>query len=526
MAAGVKELKDNAARLVAITAHERSMLVEAGAGSGKTAVMAGRIALMLAGGCAPRSIAAVTFTELAASELLLRVREFVADLLEDRVAPELRIALPAGLSETQRANLLSVRDLLGCLTLAFSVGAGMKNLIGGIMVGLVALWMVHRSRQKDGKLVEILVSVTLLLIILGMFLPALGTAGTTASSVRDVTVLDRRVVGAFDTTTIASGDPQAIESWLAENGYATHTNSRPVLADYIKQGWVFVAAKVRRDGRDTTNSVLPLSFTFPTPKAVYPMRLTGVGAGPLSVELFVFGPKRAEAPGFKVERCAVVSREQGPRPIGIPVLHPLLNRWIRSPAICTKFTAELAGPALAQDVWLDWKPFTETRTVVYSRVGALHTVLNQVVPWLVVIALAATGWWRWGHRSFVRRGRYITALAAAGVGIAGFLSWDSLSKIEVRLQKLPKIYGAMATKSFLIQALSASGLPAQPSAAQLRAAIAIPNTIPPNVRTNVLLGGLIHEEDSPGNYVLRDRTNGLEVLWYDFAAAEQRFDAN
>ena len=105
MAAAVKELKDNAARLVAITAHGRSILVEAGAGSGKTAVMAGRIALMLAEGVAPRSIAAVTFTELAASELLLRVREFVADLLEDKIAPELRIALPAGLSEAQRANL-------------------------------------------------------------------------------------------------------------------------------------------------------------------------------------------------------------------------------------------------------------------------------------------------------------------------------------------------------------------------------------------------------------------------------------
>ncbi|RYY10789.1 MAG: hypothetical protein EON55_15630, partial [Alphaproteobacteria bacterium] len=63
-------LRDEAARLVAMTAHDRSILVEAGAGSGKTAVMAGRLALLLAGGAAPKAIAAVTFTELAASELL------------------------------------------------------------------------------------------------------------------------------------------------------------------------------------------------------------------------------------------------------------------------------------------------------------------------------------------------------------------------------------------------------------------------------------------------------------------------
>ncbi|HVN00032.1 MAG TPA: UvrD-helicase domain-containing protein, partial [Caulobacteraceae bacterium] len=75
-----KVLKDDGARRDAISLHDRSILVEAGAGSGKTAVMAGRIAVMLAEGVSPRAIAAVTFTELAASELLSRVREFVADL--------------------------------------------------------------------------------------------------------------------------------------------------------------------------------------------------------------------------------------------------------------------------------------------------------------------------------------------------------------------------------------------------------------------------------------------------------------
>ena len=102
---GAKTLKDNDARLAAICAHQRSILVEAGAGSGKTAVMAGRIAMMLAEGVAPQSIAAVTFTELAASELLSRVREFVTDLLAGKVAAELRIALPEGLSSAQRTHL-------------------------------------------------------------------------------------------------------------------------------------------------------------------------------------------------------------------------------------------------------------------------------------------------------------------------------------------------------------------------------------------------------------------------------------
>jgi hypothetical protein len=60
MTAMNKALRDDAARRDAISVHDRSILVEAGAGSGKTAVMAGRIAAMLAEGVAPDSIAAAS----------------------------------------------------------------------------------------------------------------------------------------------------------------------------------------------------------------------------------------------------------------------------------------------------------------------------------------------------------------------------------------------------------------------------------------------------------------------------------
>lgn len=115
-----KVLNDDGARRDAISLHDRSILVEAGAGSGKTAVMAGRIAAMLAEGVAPRSIAAVTFTELAASELLSRVREFVADLSVGTIATELRVALPDGLTQTHRDNLAAASaaiDEITCSTI-------------------------------------------------------------------------------------------------------------------------------------------------------------------------------------------------------------------------------------------------------------------------------------------------------------------------------------------------------------------------------------------------------------------------
>ncbi|WP_136661248.1 UvrD-helicase domain-containing protein [Nitratireductor sp. XY-223] len=116
MMSSARVLKDDGARHDAISRHDRSILVEAGAGSGKTAVMAGRIAVMLAQGVAPSSIAAVTFTELAASELLLRVRDFVEDLAAGHIAPELRAGLPEGLSAAQRDNLISASTAIDEIT--------------------------------------------------------------------------------------------------------------------------------------------------------------------------------------------------------------------------------------------------------------------------------------------------------------------------------------------------------------------------------------------------------------------------
>ena len=164
-----KVLKDDGARRDAISLHHRSILVEAGAGSGKTAVMAGRIAAMLAEGVAPRSIAAVTFTELAASELLSRVREFVADLSAGTIATELRVALPDGLSQIHRENLAAASasiDEITCSTIHgfcqrlikpypaeadIDPGAGVmdRNQADLTFLEIVDAWL--RQRLSDGQ---------------------------------------------------------------------------------------------------------------------------------------------------------------------------------------------------------------------------------------------------------------------------------------------------------------------------------------------------------------------------------------
>jgi len=110
-------LKDQTARTLALTDIGRSLLVEAGAGSGKTSLLAGRITYLLASGVDPRSIAAVSFTEMAASELLGRITSFIDKVLNGNVPADLKAAFPDGrLTDDQRRNLTESRRHLGEMT--------------------------------------------------------------------------------------------------------------------------------------------------------------------------------------------------------------------------------------------------------------------------------------------------------------------------------------------------------------------------------------------------------------------------
>lgn len=110
---------DQPARNLALTSYDRTLLLEAGAGSGKTAILAGRVALMLASGIPAASIVAITFTEAAASELLARINRYVDRLLSSNGAdapPELAAAVGNGLTVDQLANLKGAKQSLDELT--------------------------------------------------------------------------------------------------------------------------------------------------------------------------------------------------------------------------------------------------------------------------------------------------------------------------------------------------------------------------------------------------------------------------
>jgi ATP-dependent exoDNAse (exonuclease V) beta subunit len=109
-------LVDQDNRQRAMTDFTSVLLVEAAAGTGKTSLMAGRVAMMLAHGYQPGDIAAITFTELAASQLARRIKETVDKLLAGDIPDFLKPLLPDGLTSAQRSTLSATAPRLDELT--------------------------------------------------------------------------------------------------------------------------------------------------------------------------------------------------------------------------------------------------------------------------------------------------------------------------------------------------------------------------------------------------------------------------
>jgi ATP-dependent exoDNAse (exonuclease V) beta subunit len=100
-------LPDAAARQAIRGALERSFVVEAAAGTGKTTELVGRlVAVVLSGRGLLSSIAAVTFTEKAAGEMKLRIRtELDRALFDPAQTPDARSRAQAALSELETARV-------------------------------------------------------------------------------------------------------------------------------------------------------------------------------------------------------------------------------------------------------------------------------------------------------------------------------------------------------------------------------------------------------------------------------------
>jgi hypothetical protein len=124
-----------------------------------------------------------------------------------------------------------------------------------------------------------------------------GAASSGGSSSGGVNVTSSQVVGPYQTVTLQSTDPNALDTWLTTNGYAITDPMKPVIAAYVQAGFDFLAMKlVPGTG---VQAMRPVRVSFGGASPTLPLRMVAAGTGAtVGITLWIVADGRWEPANF------------------------------------------------------------------------------------------------------------------------------------------------------------------------------------------------------------------------------------
>lgn len=112
-----------------------------------------------------------------------------------------------------------------------------------------------------------------------------------------VTVVSQSTVGPYDTVTLSTDTPGALNDWLSQNGYAVDPSVEPVIDAYVAEGFDFIA--LRLSPGQGVRSMRPVRVVTPGASPALPLRMVAAGTGAVTdVTLFVIAEGRWQAQSF------------------------------------------------------------------------------------------------------------------------------------------------------------------------------------------------------------------------------------
>ena len=113
-----------------------------------------------------------------------------------------------------------------------------------------------------------------------------------AAPIGSVEVFASGEVGPYGFDVVGSEDPDALVSWLRDNGYRVTEAMEPLIDLYVEEQFVFLAMKLRPD--QGAQDVEPVKVTYPSSQPMIPLRLTAVAANPdMAVMVWIYADVQA-----------------------------------------------------------------------------------------------------------------------------------------------------------------------------------------------------------------------------------------
>lgn len=112
-----------------------------------------------------------------------------------------------------------------------------------------------------------------------------------------VTVVHRGTVGPYETVTLSTDTPGALNTWLADHAYAVDADIQPIIDAYVEEGFDFIALRLKPG--QGVRAMKPVRVVSPGASATLPLRMVAAGTGPfVGITLFVVTEGRFATKNF------------------------------------------------------------------------------------------------------------------------------------------------------------------------------------------------------------------------------------
>ena len=131
----------------------------------------------------------------------------------------------------------------------------------------------------------------------GLAAPSAAKGGGEDPTDPGVQVIKKEVVGPYETVQLQSENANALNEWLAQNGYGISDDVKPVIAQYVTEKFNFLALKLKPGAG--VQSMRPVRVTTKGASAVLPLRMVAAGTGAnVGITLWVVSEGRYETQNF------------------------------------------------------------------------------------------------------------------------------------------------------------------------------------------------------------------------------------
>lgn len=126
---------------------------------------------------------------------------------------------------------------------------------------------------------------------------ATATAPSQPNDINSVTVTKNEVVGPYETVQLQATNPESLSEWLAANRFSVPEDVKPVIAQYVREKFNFLAMKLIPGA--SVQAMRPVRVTTKGASVTLPLRMVAAGTGAVvGIGLWVIAEGRYEPQNF------------------------------------------------------------------------------------------------------------------------------------------------------------------------------------------------------------------------------------